>query len=102
MLFHGEVVEVGDRVFDVSAKRGFGRVYRVNEASFEVEFTSSHRLKLIYDTDGKAKGESRTTLYWNVPVVLKPTKDEHTWNQQQELLDAIITFAGQYSKIIQG
>lgn len=96
MLLHGDKISVGDRVFDISANRGFGFVKRIYDNLIEVEFK---RLKIKYNEEGIQNGKDWPTLFWTIPVVIKPNKDETMWHQRQQLVDKFLSIVDEYKDI---
>ena len=84
---HGEAVEIGDRVFDVSATRGVGKVVALTTIGIEVQFQTGPRI--IYKTDGAQTGKIRPTLFWRDPILVVPRKNERGWQHQRAALEAI-------------
>lgn len=71
MLFNGELVNVGDTVFDIN--RGLGSVIRVADPLFEVAFGS---LRIYYNKDGIQRSRAQVSLYWSKPYIISPAKSQ--------------------------
>lgn len=80
---HGEVINVGDTVFDVSASRGLGRVININNRGIEVQFNRGPRA--TFGENGVQISKGRATLYWRDPIFVIPLKDERLWGTQMRL-----------------
>lgn len=84
MIFHNAPVKIGDRVFDISVNRGYGKVIRVLDDSIEVKFP---RYSLSYDGMGVQNGKDWPTLYWDRPLVIAPAKEEFNWAIKRGIVD---------------
>ena len=83
MNLHEDKLELGDRVYDVSVGRGFGEVIRIEEGGyFQVRFD---RYSVNFDSRGIQQGKREVTLYWNRPLIVKPRKNDTSWNKKQRL-----------------
>jgi len=97
MRFHGDDLLLGDRVYDVSANRGWGTVISVSEGKFQVRFAT---FSVNYDTNGVQQGHPRVTLYWSPPLVIIPRKrDSHTF-KKNELVQRFLDTVREYSEFI--
>ncbi len=93
MRLNGEIVNLNDRVFDISVQRGFGKVIRISENYFEVKFSNT---TVRYDESGSQVGKEWQTLFWTRPMIVPPVKDEQNWNVKREMVDAIIQIVRDY------
>lgn len=95
MKLHGEIVNLYDRVYDISPKKGHGEVVRVTENLIEVKFLSSRRV-FAYDKDGMSIGENEVSLFWHRPLIIIPKKSESDWIKKQTLINGIFTLIENY------
>ena len=80
---NGEVVQVGDRLYDIA--NGVGNVTVLTEKSIEVLFDTGRRV--TYNQVGALNGVRR--LYWQYPVFIDPPKDLSAWEKTRNALLAI-------------
>lgn len=99
MFLHEDQVELYDRVYDVSTGRGYGIVTRIRQNTFEVRFS---RYTLTYTPDGIQTGKTVPTLYWDVPVVLKPRKHDNNTQKRQELIARFFELIGEAGAYFNG
>lgn len=89
MKLQEDEIFVGDRAYDVSSKRGFGRVIRITDDSIEVKFPRNN-INVIYNTAGIQKGMTVVSLYWSKPLVVAPRKDDTMWARKQKVVDTML------------
>lgn len=85
---HGEPINIGDIIFDVSATRGIGRVVNLTRKGIEVQFGNGGP-RIMYKEDGAQLGKSRATLFWRDPILIVPIKSEPLWEHQKKVAIAI-------------
>lgn len=96
MLLHGEQVFKGDRVYDISANRGYGYVVDYTDNVLNVAFGDR---KIPYMTNGVQRGMKNPTLFWNVPVIVAPKKNEKHWTERQAMYDSMFRIFEQYKQL---
>lgn len=96
MLLHDEEIKVGDGVYDISAKRGYGEVTRILENTFEVSFP---RYTLTYTSEGIQVGYGQQTLFWSKPIIIAPMKDSANNAQKRTLIENFLDIVSDYSKL---
>ncbi|SIO50629.1 hypothetical protein SAMN05444172_2589 [Burkholderia sp. GAS332] len=84
MRLDGEVLEVGDPVYDLYF--GDGRVKSVTADNHAVIVFGGRMF--TYDERGVGQHGKRS-LYWHNPILLVPMKDERSWSLQRRLNMAI-------------
>lgn len=84
MRLDGEVLEVGDAVYDLYF--GDGRVKSVTADNRAVVVFGGRMF--TYDERGVGQHGKRS-LYWHNPILLVPMKDEQSWSLQRRLNMAI-------------
>lgn len=82
-ILNNEVVNIGDKVYDVA--KGYGSVVSTQFNEIQVRFNDGQRI--TYDSVGKYAGVKR--LYWHNPVVIEPTKDNKLWGTLVNCLKSI-------------
>lgn len=89
-MINGYVVEVKDRVFDIT--KGWGTVYAVGEdQSFDVDYGGGS--KQHFSTGGFFGTYRR--IYWDNPIIIDPPKKASWWEQFVKLVKQIAeTFTG--------
>lgn len=84
MELNGEKVFLNDRVFDISHNRGYGKVTRISESYIEVKFSVS---SIRYDSEGFQINRQWQTLFWDKPLVIKPSKEDSHWSTKINMID---------------
>lgn len=97
MKLHGETVNVGDRVFDITTNRGYGTVVSVKNSSFEVKFQT---LSAIYNKDGIQNGRPWRTLFWDKPLIVNPMKDEGSSARKHEMVKTMFDLLKEYQGLV--
>lgn len=95
MKLHNELIGLNDRVFDISSNRGYGRVVRVFDDSFEVKFDKGSYVS--YNSEGVQKNRGWPTLFWERPYVLAPQRGESDSFYKKTLLDSLLKLIENYS-----
>ena len=97
MKLNGEIVNLQDRVFDISVQRGFGRVIKISSNYIEVKFSNT---TVRYDEDGIQLNKDWQTLFWTKPLVMIPVKSESRWHVRKELFDKFLNLVQDYKDYI--
>lgn len=99
MKFHGEDIEIGDRVYDVSVGRGYGYIIMVDPDTnlFQVKFPT---FSVNYNSDGTQQSRNRPTLYWSKPHIIAPIKDEQNTYKKRQLVESFFDLVRDYSEFI--
>lgn len=97
MKLNGETIFVNDRVFDISTQRGYGKVTRIMDNTFEVKFD---RYSVVYDSDGIQTGKLWQTLFWEKPLIINPSKNEQNWSTKRELVGEFFKIVKDYKDFI--
>lgn len=100
MKLHNEDVEVGDRVYDISVKRGYGKVVLVRDNAIEVQFNRNS--KVIFNTDGIQSGQDKATLFWERPLIIAPSKDDLKTSKKQAIVKNLFEFLDDSVKHLNG
>lgn len=97
MKFHNEDIYLGDRVYDVSVSRGYGVVISVDDNMFQVKFDS---FSVNYTAEGVQQGKSETTLFWSVPLIIKPKKKATMTRKKAELVEKFFDLVKDYAEYL--
>lgn len=87
MTLHGEEVELGDLVYDVSVNRGPGEVVETGGNMLTVSFRG--RVRKQFHSNGKQMGADMVTLFWHNPIFTNPQKNEISFQDQREIAGAV-------------
>ena len=85
MQFDNETLYLDDRMFDIT--RGYGKVIQLKENILELDFQGR---KVAYTLEGVQRGKTYRTLFWDVPYILAPSKNEAHWTVKREKFNAIV------------
>lgn len=97
MNFHGEPIYTGDRVFDISVNRGYGKVIKVEETYFQVKF---EKFSVNFSGAGVQQGKDTCTLYWDKPLIIKPVKNDIKTAQRTALVYEFIDTVSRYKEFL--
>lgn len=97
MLLHNETVNVGDRVYDISYNRGYGTVFLIRDNKIHVRFPRSN---VTFSENGIQSGGVRQTLFWDVPVIFAPSKDDANWIARKDFHEQMFALLDQYKTVI--
>lgn len=91
MEMDGEVVKIGDRVFDLLYGSGtVNELLPVNR--FRVTFPSKLH-GLVYDVNGVGVRYTRRTLFWYDPVFVAPPKNPLLWDLLRPVIMKLVVDA---------
>lgn len=83
MKLDGFEVNNGDSLFDLTPRRGWGRVLKVYSDSVEVSFP---RGNITFNSLGRQSGTGVRTLFWHQPLIIAPPKYKDTWAKKVDFL----------------
>jgi hypothetical protein len=97
MLLNDTTVFVGDRVFDISAGRGYGNVSRITDTHIEVKFST---ISVRYDNKGIQLNRDWQTLFWDKPLIIQPEKEERAWAAKRKLIEEFYSLVAKYKDYV--
>lgn len=97
MQLNGDEVFINDRVFDISAQRGYGIVVRITNTHFEVKY---ERYSVMYDEQGYQMGKPWQTVFWEKPLIVNPAKGEQNWAVRRQIVDDFFKIVKQYKDFV--
>ena len=95
MFMDTHEIKAGDSVYDISSKRGLGRVIRVGDGRIEVSFGAGSRI--TYSASLVQIGASHRTLYWSEPIIMAPPKNRAEWSGFESALSGFIKLVEEIS-----
>jgi hypothetical protein len=87
MRMDGDVINTGDKVYDVLFATGTVTAVVEGAGSFRVAFTDGRTH--TYTADGKRARVAARTLYWKDPVVVVPQKSDAQWDMLPPIIRAV-------------
>lgn len=97
MQLHGEEISVGDSVYDLLD--GWMDVVDTDATTFTVRIRNAYRM---YNTDGRAEGRDKPTVFWHNPIVITPNKRAVSWSMQRSNLRRVFDIMTIHARVIEG
>lgn len=88
MFMDGDIVNVGDQVFDL--QRGVGTVTEILPQNMARAQFGPRAVQVTFSQTGVRRGSENRMVFWANPVLAAPFKDSQTWYRIASAVDAII------------
>lgn len=85
MQLDNSTIVLNDTLYDIA--RGYGKAIVVSTTSVEIQFTDR---RVTYTAGGMQRGKTNRTLFWDVPYIMAPKKNDSHWTAKKVKFDAIL------------